>query len=95
MLRLFALVGVLGAGLFTPDGDFYILILAALSIACLDTAAVICGDGWDRNYSRERAAFPVPHTRGFKFWPAVGRLNHVQGDRNLVCSCPPIEEYAA
>jgi glycine dehydrogenase len=59
------------------------------------TAAVICADAWDRSYSRERAAFPVPHTRGFKFWPAVGRLNHVQGDRNLVCSCPPIEEYAA
>jgi glycine dehydrogenase len=59
------------------------------------TAAVLCADAWDRNYSRERAAFPVPHARASKFWPAVGRLNHVQGDRNLVCSCPPIEEYAA
>ena len=57
------------------------------------TAEVVCADVWDRNYSRERAAFPVPHARAFKFWPAVGRLNHVQGDRNLVCSCPPMSAY--
>ena len=59
------------------------------------TAELVCADVWDRNYSCERAAFPVPRQRAFKFWPAVGRLNHVQGDRNLICSCPPIEEYAA
>ncbi len=59
------------------------------------TAEVVCADAWAHSYSRERAAFPVPSRRAFKFWPAVGRLNHVAGDRNLVCSCPPLEEYSA
>jgi glycine dehydrogenase len=59
------------------------------------TAEVLTADEWDRPYSRHRAAFPAPWVRANKFWPAVGRLNHVQGDRNLICSCPPIEDYAA
>ena len=59
------------------------------------TAEVLIADAWDRPYSRERAAFPAPWVRSTKFWPAVGRLNHVQGDRQLICSCPPIEDYAA
>ena len=59
------------------------------------TAEVLTADAWDRPYSRERAAFPAPWVRGNKFWPAVGRLNHVLGDRQLICSCPPIEDYAA
>jgi glycine dehydrogenase len=59
------------------------------------TAEVVTSDQWDRPYSRQRAAFPAPWVRGNKFWPAVGRLNHVQGDRQLICSCPPIEDYAA
>ncbi|GAC1340328.1 MAG: aminomethyl-transferring glycine dehydrogenase [Myxococcales bacterium] len=57
------------------------------------TAAVLVADAWDRPYSRERAAYPVPALRTTKFWPAVGRLNHVLGDRNLVCSCPPLSDY--
>ena len=59
------------------------------------TAEVLLADAWDRPYSRERAAFPAPWVRANKFWPAVGRLNHVLGDRQLVCSCPPMEDYAA
>jgi len=59
------------------------------------TAEVLLAEKWDRPYSRERAAFPAPWVRGGKFWPSVGRLNHVLGDRNLVCSCPPLEDYAA
>ena len=59
------------------------------------TASVLLADNWDRPYSRERAAFPAPWVRAGKFWPSVGRLNHVLGDRNLVCSCPPLEEYPA
>jgi len=57
------------------------------------TAEVLTADSWDRPYSRQRAAFPVAWVRERKFWPAVGRLNHVYGDKNLVCSCPPLEAY--
>jgi glycine dehydrogenase len=59
------------------------------------TADVVIADDWDRAYSRERAAFPAPWTRDHKFWPAVGLIDNAAGDRNLVCACPPIEEYAA
>src|SRR5712691_6618273 len=57
------------------------------------TAEVLTEDAWDRPYSRHRAAFPAPWVRERKFWPAVGRLNHVYGDKNLMCSCPPLESY--
>src|SRR5687768_15964446 len=49
---------------------------------------------WDKPYSRERAAFPAPWTRDFKFWPSVARVESAYGDRNLVCSCPPTDAYA-
>ena len=58
------------------------------------TADMVVADDWDRAYSRERAAFPAPWTREHKFWPAVGLIDNAAGDRNLVCACPPIEEYA-
>ena len=58
------------------------------------TMGVVVSDGWSRGYSRERAAFPLPWVRERKFWPSVGRVDDAYGDRNLVCSCPPIEEYA-
>ncbi len=58
------------------------------------TAAAVTADDWDRPYSREVAAYPSPATREHKFWPAVGRVDSAYGDRNLVCACPPIEEYA-
>jgi glycine dehydrogenase len=57
------------------------------------TARVIAETEWTRPYTRERAAFPAAWTYHRKFWPAVGRLNNVLGDRNLVCACPPIEAY--
>jgi glycine dehydrogenase len=57
------------------------------------TARQIASDKWDRPYSREQAAFPAPWTREHKFWPAVGRIDNVYGDRNLFCSCPPVEEF--
>jgi len=57
------------------------------------TAEVLTADAWDRPYSRERAAWPAKWVRERKFWPAVGRLNNVYGDKNLVCSCPPLESY--
>jgi glycine dehydrogenase len=54
----------------------------------------LVADAWDRPYSRERAAFPTPATREHKIWPPVGRIDGAYGDRNLVCVCPPIEDYA-
>jgi glycine dehydrogenase len=58
------------------------------------TAQVVSADVWDRPYSREAAAYPTEASREFKFWPAVGRIDSVYGDRNLICTCPPIEAYA-
>jgi len=58
------------------------------------TAAVLLADTWDRPYSRESAAYPAPWTRTNKFWPSVGRVDNVHGDRNLVCSCLPMEDYS-
>ncbi|MBL8958375.1 MAG: aminomethyl-transferring glycine dehydrogenase, partial [Gemmatimonadetes bacterium] len=57
------------------------------------TQEVVISDAWNRGYSRERAAFPAPWTRDRKFWPAVSRVDNAYGDRNVVCSCPPIEAY--
>jgi len=59
------------------------------------TADAVTSDGWDRPYSRQKAAFPAPWTHDYKFWPAVARVNNAAGDRNLICACPPIEEYMA
>jgi glycine dehydrogenase len=58
------------------------------------TAKVVCADTWERAYSRELAAFPTAFVRAHKFWPAVGRVDNVYGDRNLVCSCVGMEAYA-
>ena len=58
------------------------------------TAWQLASSKWDRPYSREQAAFPAPWTRDFKFWPPVGRIDNVYGDRNLFCSCPPVEAFA-
>ncbi len=57
------------------------------------TAKVVAGDTWEHGYSREQAAFPAPWTRESKFWPVVGRVDNVYGDRNLVCSCVGMEAY--
>ncbi|MCU1431350.1 MAG: glycine dehydrogenase [Actinotalea sp.] len=57
------------------------------------TVASVVADDWDRPYSREVAGFPVPSLRAGKYWPPVRRIDQAAGDRNLVCSCPPIEEY--
>ncbi len=57
------------------------------------TCESICSDKWEHPYSREKAAFPVDSLRAGKFWPTVGRINDAYGDRNLVCSCPPVDDY--
>jgi glycine dehydrogenase len=56
-------------------------------------AVEVTADGWKHPYSREQAAFPARWLREHKFWPAVGRVDNVWGDRNLVCTCPPVSSY--
>lgn len=58
------------------------------------TVAVVTSDAWDRPYSRQKAAFPLPFVRDSKFWPSVSRVDNAYGDRNLMCSCIPMEEYS-
>jgi glycine dehydrogenase len=58
------------------------------------TADMVTADEWTHSYGRQRAAYPSAATRIFKFWPAVGLIESAAGDRNLICSCIPIEEYA-
>ncbi|GAB4369814.1 MAG: aminomethyl-transferring glycine dehydrogenase [Acidobacteriota bacterium] len=59
------------------------------------TAVALAAEDWPHPYSRERAAFPTPFTREYKFWPATGRIDNAWGDRHLVCSCPPVEAWAS
>ena len=57
------------------------------------TADAVTADEWKHPYTRQRAAYPLHWVKKHKFWPSVGKVNDVLGDRKLVCSCPPIEEY--
>jgi glycine dehydrogenase len=59
------------------------------------TADMIASDNWPHGYSRRVAAFPVESVRKSKFWPSVGRIDNVYGDRNLVCSCPAMDNYTS
>ncbi|MGI4823911.1 MAG: aminomethyl-transferring glycine dehydrogenase [Janthinobacterium lividum] len=58
------------------------------------TAAVVLTEEWTRPYTREQAVYPLPYVRQAKFWPSVSRIDSAYGDRNLICSCTPLEEYA-
>lgn len=58
------------------------------------TLALITANEWTLPYTREKAAFPLPYLhQGYKFWPSVARIDGAYGDRNLVCTCPPLSEY--
>lgn len=57
------------------------------------TAAEVTATAWAHSYSREEAAYPLPYVRHSKFWPSVKRVDNAYGDRNLVCTCLPVEEY--
>jgi glycine dehydrogenase len=59
------------------------------------TIETIAQSNWPYPYSRETAAFPAPWLRQQKFWPTVSRIDSAYGDRNLVCTCPPIETYSS
>ena len=57
------------------------------------TMTLALNDNWDLPYSREKAVFPLPYLKQNKFWPTVRRINGALGDRNLICSCPPLTDY--
>jgi glycine dehydrogenase len=61
---------------------------------CPHTAKSVIADNWSHSYSREKAAYPLHWVRDNKFWPSVGRIDNVRGDKHLICACPPIESYA-
>ena len=57
------------------------------------TQQVICADEWNHTYSRQEAAFPLAYVSKNKFWPSIARINNTFGDRNLICTCEPMESY--
>ena len=57
------------------------------------TAHAIASDEWNHPYSRQKAAYPAPYLKNHKYWPSVGRIDNAYGDRNLMCTCPPVEAY--
>ena len=57
------------------------------------TASVVTVDEWKHSYSRQIAAYPAPWLKEHKYWPTVGRIDNAFGDRNLICTCPPIDSY--
>jgi glycine dehydrogenase len=57
------------------------------------TQMVVCATDWKHSYSREQAAYPLPYVVANKFWPSISRVNNTFGDRNLVCTCEPVESY--
>ena len=57
------------------------------------TAQAVTADNWPHKYTREQAAYPAPWTRIHKYWPTVSRIDNPYGDRNLMCTCPPVENY--
>jgi glycine dehydrogenase len=58
------------------------------------TCKLVVADNWEKPYTRQKAAYPLNWVRDNKFWPSVARVDNAYGDRNLVCSCAPIESYA-
>ena len=57
------------------------------------TAETLLATEWTHKYSREAAAYPVPWVKSNKYWPPVGRVDNAYGDKNIVCSCPPLDSY--
>jgi glycine dehydrogenase len=60
---------------------------------CPHTLAVITADEWNHSYPRSKAAFPLDYLKENKFWASVSRVNNTYGDRNLICTCEPVESY--
>ena len=71
----------------TADGENNVLKNAP------HTAELALSDSWEMPYSRQKAVYPLPFVKDNKFWPSIGRIDSAYGDRNLMCSCIPVEEY--
>ncbi len=56
-------------------------------------ADIVAANDWNRSYSREKAAYPLASLRNSKYWPPVGRIDNVHGDKNLICACVPTSDY--
>ena len=86
MLQIRKEIDEIAAG--TIDADSSVLANAP------HTAEVVTADEWPYAYPREKAAYPLPYLRqGYKFWASISRIDNAYGDRNLICTCPPIEAY--
>lgn len=59
----------------------------------LHTQSAVCSSQWEKPYKREQAVFPLEYVKQNKFWPSVARVNNTHGDRNLICTCEPVESY--
>jgi len=57
------------------------------------TADMVAADTWNKPYTRTEAAYPLPNSAENKFWPYVGRIDNAYGDKNIMCSCPPLDSY--
>ncbi len=57
------------------------------------TLHAVTSDSWNKPYTRKEAAYPLPEQQNYKFWPSVSRINNALGDRNLICSCPSVEDF--
>ena len=57
------------------------------------TAEIVTSSSWKYSYTREKAAYPLPYIKDRKFWPSVSRIDNAHGDRNLFCSCAPLDSY--
>jgi glycine dehydrogenase len=86
MIEIRAEIGAIAAGRFDKTDNPL--------LNAPHTAAEVMADEWAHAYSRETAAFPLPFVRANKYWPPVKRVDNVYGDRNLVCTCAPLEAYA-
>lgn len=87
LLAIRAEIDEIAAGDYTPDNN--VLHNAP------HTQDIITADAWNLPYTRAKAAWPLPYLKhGYKFWATVGRIDQAYGDKNLVCTCPPVEEYA-
>jgi len=85
MIAIAAEVERIATGEWTPDDNPL--------VNAPHTAEDLAGE-WTHPYDRETAAYPLPELRFDKYWPPVGRVDNAHGDKNLVCSCPDIDEYA-
>ena len=84
---------MLSANSYWPLGYQIAVIPSFARSAFLATNSVSVSDNWDYPYSREKAAFPLNWVRENKFWPSIGRVDDAYGDRNLICTCAPIDAY--